>query len=484
MKGSFGKVLLALVALLGLSLTSCEGFDWGAAVNGGINIISGLNEAGACETYDAELKAEIAAEGRLMSDEEFLQFSDAFGDEKAFSMALVLNEDLVNRMFAAATEWNYSLNLIAFSIKAQLPRIRVQGSSSEGGEECMKHYKNCMIFDIPIEGSILGVGDVGINVSFSLPITDEIQACDQVDEETGETYQTLCTQVYADLRGADLLRLAATAGGKTIALMDEVKTPLITGLKMYFAQELGLVRLFQVQAWEVGEHKVKLIAGVPKINDTYHTLTFGMYTNMIMSLEHSVAWDETFPDDAELALHIHPELIRALIARMLHEGEVPRSVDLSDAAESAGEDTTNTGSGFDITLRSMNNDLWANPEYFNTGFRLWQTKADSMCGWMDIWSGLKVEISDKHFKFKLAEDIQVVDARGVGKLAGVLLNSLAQTDFFKEMLRYAEVTVNFDEIGVGDSKQSNPAKIDMSAKTFQFNIDGNGISLYLNVGDF
>ncbi|MFA5625529.1 MAG: hypothetical protein WC966_10830 [Bradymonadales bacterium] len=397
---------------------------------------------GDCASLQQQLNDAKAREGALY---------DSIQTEGAFSMALVFNQETVNKMFRAATEWKYEADLGIASIVVQLPLIQL-----EGVNDC----KDCVIFDIPLTAKIMGLGTLDASAAFAFPIESR-------------TFGTEKTAIYANLRDAKILKLAAN--GRE---MPQIAIQPITELlKIYLRDQLGLVHLFDVAAWELGDNNVKLLAGAPRVNSKERTLTFGMYSNLIMSLSTSVQWDEHFPPDAEMALHIHPELIRAIIARMLHEGHIDRNVQLVGDGSAGSE--TSASSGFSVTMGSMNADVFPAGDYFNMGFRLWKT--DTGCGYMDIAAGIKLSVSDEKFTFGIG-DIKVVGSAGSGTLYAVLINTLTSTPFFQQVLSFSNITVNFNEISV-PTDDGGMRKAPMGSQKFILSLSGDGISLYLNFLD-
>lgn len=394
-----------------------------------------------CNAMQQQYDAAKAREGQL---------NEQIPTDGAFAMALVFNQETVNKMFKAASSWNYNVNLGVASVVAQLPRLIVGG----GNSRC----PDCLVVDIPIEASIIAAGTFNASVAFQFPVESRTIGVEK-------------TEIYLDLKRAEFLKVEAMGA----SIPSYVLQPIQDGLKIALSQQLGTVHLFDVAAWEIGDNKVKLLAGAPKINAAEHTLSFGMYSNLIMALESSVYWDEAFPSDAEIGLHIHPELIRSIIARMMAEGHIDRTVQLTGDPSTTGS----TSSGFGVTLAQLNSNVFPLGEYFNMGFRLWKT--DSGCGYIDLAAGIKLSISDEKFTFGIG-DIKAVGSAGSGTLYAMIINTLTSTPFFQQVLSFANITVNFNEISM-PSQGGGMEKTRMGSQKFILSLNGNGISLYLNFLD-
>jgi len=425
--------------------------------------LSGCDEfsallGGSCESYASQYTTAVASEGALVDR------IDPTGD---FSMAMVLNATAINKLFAAATSWKYTLDMTVIAFDIQLPTIQVGGCRAPDYKYTFpEDVLNCLTFDIPLTGKIVGQ-TVGIETKFGIPVDADIIGTEK-------------TRLFVNLEQAQLLKLNFKLGSYTLGL-DYILPLIEDALKYFLRNELKRVHLFDIAAWEIGNRQIRMLAGSPRVNEQEGTLMFGMYSNLLFAQSTSVRWEEAFPKDAEIGFHIHPDLIRGLIARMMYEGHVTRTLSES---ESGSNDVL---SGVKITMANMAQDypqnilLGYDPDfqrYFTMAFRLWNMTA--FCGYMDILAGLHISLSDQAFSIGIG-NVKAGKAAGAMTLAASLLSVVTSSQFFADVLSYANYSINFDEITVPDGNSTRKAKMD--ARKVQFNLDGNGISLYLNFLD-
>ncbi|MCL2326850.1 MAG: hypothetical protein FWC40_10210 [Proteobacteria bacterium] len=440
----------AAVSALGLSLFL-----------GGCEFLDGLG--GSCQTFAADHEKAVLSEGALVTQ------IDTSGD---FSMAMVLNATAINKLFRAAAEktWNYSIGVSGFSVPIPFPVIQVGGCRSTGFiyQYPEAELANCLTFDFPVGVNVLG-SYYGVAVKFGVPFVAVLDG-------------TVRTRMYIDLGQAQLLKLDGTAGGSSGSVPGFILQGIELGVKELFSKELKRrVHLFDIAAWEIGDRQIKMLAGSPRVNEQEGTLMFGMYSNLLFAQSTSVRWEEAFPSDAEIGFHIHPDLIRGLIARMMYEGHVARTLSTNEA----GSD--DMLSGVKITMANMAQEypqdilLALDPDfqkYFTMAFRFWNTTA--FCGYMDILAGLHISLSNQAFNIGIG-NITTGHSAGAMRLVSGLVSIVTQSQFFADVVSYANYSINFDEITVPDGNGTRKAKMD--AKKFQFSLDGNGISLYLNFLD-
>lgn len=451
---NFKALLLTLLLTLSMTATGCiEDF---------MNLVSTPE---ACQNFEIEYQRSVNDEGKLL---------DTINPVGDFSMALVLNARSINKLFKAATVWNYNLDLGLGSLKLQLPTIQVGGCRPNGNVflyEYSGNIDNCLTMTIPAEGSIIGVGQIGASITFGVPVEAVI-------------YGTQKSSINIDLKRAQLLNISGKAGGSGGSLNTLVVQGIETAVKLLFADKLTTVNLFDIQAWEIGDKQIKMLAGGPRVNEAKGTLILGMYSNLYYTKTATVEADADFPPDAEIGIHIHPDLIRGLIARMMYEGHINRETQLGAADETGA----GSGGGFKITLVNMGKDypqdalLALDPnfkKYFTLGLRVWKTDAN-FCGYMDLLAGIQMSISDQHFSVGLG-NIRAGKTGGAMTLFTSIINTIVETPFFKQVLNYTNISINFDEINVGNGATSRKAA--MESKHIELNLNGNGISLFLNFLD-
>ncbi len=461
------KFLLALgfSALALTSLSSCdldsliEGdeFTQCLGINSGMDILSGLvntsMDAQNCPRFESQYQQTIAEEGRLLTLEEVKGMVDRDAD---FAMALSLNATGIKKLFESSVSWAKDFPVI----------IDVGGCRDYGNQS-----RNCLAFGFRING---------YDVTFGVPITSTIKR-DGQDGGVGDR-----TSVFADLSKAQIIHLTGNS------LLDiGLETVILQVFKPYMKE----YHMFDIAAWNIGNGDVKLFAGAPKVqvdNATgYKALEFGMYSNLYHSQHDAVNFARSMPQDAEVGLHIHPDLIRNIIGRMMTEvnagtGEtyVTRSVVVGEDAVGVGATGSFHVSMTDMTkypqaLLSSCSSEWR--DFLTFGFRLWST--ESFCGYMDLLAGLKISLDQNRFNIALG-NIHGGYSDGAMSLTNGIFNAFTTSDFFKQMMSYVNFSINFNELTVSDlSSENKMRKASMNGSTFRFDIDGSGISLYLNFVD-
>ena len=454
---------IALAALSLTSLTSCDLDE--KTVNDIIGIVDGVIKCSAedvCTQAQEGLTKAINEEGMLASK------IDTEGD---YSMALTLNAAGINKLFRASSDWAYD------SVGVGVPTLQVGGCrkqttsiiSALGLSAYKGNIDQCIAVEIPLKINKLGM-NLNVSATFGAPVVAKLR------EGDGKT------DIYLDLSQAQLIDAqydGSNLGGLASSLITE-------GIHLLLDDYLKAVHLFEIQAWEFGDNGIKMFAGAPRVNEAMGTLTFGMYSNIKFAQSGSVDWayEASFPSDAELGLHIHPDLIRGLLARLMYSHHIESNVDFGTAPEGAAT------SKFTVTMANMATDydqawLLANvPEYadfFTFGFRMWST--ENVCGFMDLLAGLSINIDDNQFKIK-AGNVHAGNADGCMQVAAGVTSLITDTQFFKDLMDKAEFTINFNEIEIEDKNaETGRRKAAMGSNKFEFKANGTGISLFLNFLD-
>ena len=460
------KVLLALgfsaAALTSLascdldSITQGDEFTQCLGINNANDILTGLvnvsMDATNCPRFENLYQETIKKEGELLSMEEVQYMVDHDGE---FAMALSLNATGIKKLFESSVSWAKD-----FPVTIDVGGCRDYGDQS----------KNCLAFGFNISG---------YKATFGVPIVSEIKKDGQ--DGVGDR-----TSIFADLSKAQIIHLT---GNSITDIIAEQAVHLV------FDQYLKEYHMFDIAAWEIGNNDVKLFAGAPKVSTDgatgYKALEFGMYSNLFFSQKGSVNIARNMPQDAEVGLHIHPDLIRSIIGRMMTEKKgdteetyITRNVVLDESATSQS-----TQGGFHVSMTDMTqypqaqlmtcSSEWR--DYFTFGFRLWST--DSFCGYMDLLAGLKIKLTQNNFEIGVG-NIHGGYSDGAMSLTNGVLNSIVTTDFFKQMMSYVNVSINFNELTVTDQNSATGMrKASMDGSTFELDVNGSGISLYLNFAD-
>lgn len=460
------NVLLALatIAVSAISLTSLTSCDLDEkTVNDIVGIVDGVIKCSAedvCTQAQQGLTKAINEEGML---------AEHINTDGDYSMALTLNATGINKLFQASSDWTYD------SVGVGIPVLHVGGCrkqttsiiSSLGLSAYKGNIDQCIAVEIPLK-----IKSINLNVSatFGAPVIAKL------NESAGKT------DIYLDLSQAQLID-AQYDGSSLGALASSLITE---GIHLVLDDYLKSVHLFEIQAWELGDNGIKMFAGAPRVNEAMGTLTFGMYSNIKFAQSGSVDWayEASFPSDAELGLHIHPDLIRGLLARLMYSHNIETDVDFGAAPEGLAT------SKFTVTMANMAaeyDQAWLlshvpnYADFFTFGFRMWST--ENVCGYMDLLAGLQIVINDDMFKIK-AGNVAAGNADGCMQVVGGVTSLITDTDFFKQLMDKAEITFNFNEIEVKDDKaEGGLRKAKMGSNKFEFKTDGTGISLFLNFLD-
>lgn len=444
----------------GDEFTQCMGINNAADIIGGA--LDASQDSVNCPKFKTQYDTAVANEGKL---------TNTINPSGDYSMALTLNGDGIQKLFDAATDWSDTFR----------PIIGIGGCRTKKSDG--SYYDDIFGSDLDVDNCLTFGFQVNVSGVFSgkavfgVPITDKIDA-----------NQTK-TSIFADLSKAQIIQLCQGTSctvGAANALIEK-------GIKIVLSDYLKRVHLFDIAAWQIGNNDIKLLAGAPRVQADqatgYKVVEFGMYSNLFFSETSTINLARDMPQDAEVGLHIHPELIRAIIARMMTETKgASNETYITRDVELATSSTSSSSGGFHVTMADLsrypNERLYACSsdwrDYFTFGFRLWST--DSFCGYMDLLAGMKFEITDSKFEIGLG-NIHGGYSDGAMSIVSGALNSITSTDFFKELLNYTNISVNFNEMSVSRAGSGQPEKTQMGADHFQLDIDGSGINLYLNFLD-
>jgi hypothetical protein len=124
-------------------------------------------------------------------------------------------------------------------------------------------------------------------------------------------------------------------------------------------------------------------------------------------------------------------------------------------------------------------------KYFTVGLRFWML--DNACGYADLLAGLNLTASESRFTMSFG-NVQVGKSEGVGSAFKIVFNTFKETQTFKDILNFAELSFNYDQFKVPTQKDNEEASttkvaVKPASDKVSFNVDGNGISLYLNFVD-
>ena len=486
-----------IAALAFTSLSSCDeaSMNYFFASLSSQNIVEMLDASNGCPNLQTELNKALEEEGELISIQELKEGIE--NNTAGFSMALLLNKSGVNKLFAKATDWSkFTFGTSGVNVSLKLPTINLdgcprdiltalytdlQGNNYYTSQIRERNEISCITMDLPISVSYL-VGEYEFSASVGLPIYGMIKGD---DESIPEDYaKGLRTSIFADLKHAQMINLSL--GDLNPLYTKIIQNAINLAWQHFVSKEFRNYALFDVGAWEVGNKEIKMIAGAPIVNSDSKTIQLGMYSNIVSANNSRTAIDYAFPDNADIGLNIHPDLIRGLIARMMREKHIKNNV----TADSMDLVVTMPNIADEYPEADMLKYDWYNEDpqgwgkYFSLAFRLWNDSHNMSCGFIDMIAGLNAEITENKFEIGIG-NIHAGKASGGLSLVASAVNAVTQSEFFQGVLDYTKISFNYNELEFSgkqnDETASNMEKQPMGA--MKFTIDGNGISLFLNFMD-
>lgn len=396
-----------------------------------------------CASYTDEYQAELSASGQLAA-----RIPSGTGDA---AMALVLSQDALNRLFreladVALPELAQSADVggipLGLSIRPALPLLQI------GSADCV----DCLDARVPFDlGLVLGGLDLPRGsgaLSVRLPVGME-----PVDARR--------TAFVARFQSAEVLQLELDLPSRVSGAFEAVEPIVSRALTALLQSRFEDVEIATLDSWEIGRGEVLLAARGPVVDHAAGTVTLALQSNLPVARGSQAPAASTLPPGAELGVVIHPALLGAMGRRMLFEGEIPQAYDAQGNAVADGSTR--------FTLASVGSD---ESGLLRARSTLWQS--DGLCGAADVSASIGVSAGPRGVTLALG-DVEVSNGRGSGRLlehaddlAGSYLDALLET---------LSVTINYDAILAGE--RGTPAEVE----TFQLNVDGRGISLYLDLVD-
>lgn len=419
-------------------LASCSGFTLS-------DVTDVLGSPAQCTEYDDEHAETLLASGQLL---------EAVPETtEAYAMALVLNSDAVNNLFQKLSDTNLpelteSTSVlgqnVGVAVQPEIPLLQIGGNS-----DC----PDCFTANIPFDvGLVLGRMDLPRGAG-DITVQMPVGMVPEGDEQTA---------LIAAFQDIEITNLNIELGNGVAQNVFNTVEPIITTLLTdYLQTRFQDARIATFNSWVIGAGDVLLAGRGPFVNTDAGTVTIAMQSNLITDSPVTVESQEVLPEGADIGISIHPQLLSSMARRMLFEGVIPQTYDESGEADSNGT--------MKMTLSAIDSD----PDgLLQVGSTLWRT--GSFCGTADLNAALGFQATSQGISFAL-DNVEITNTRGTGQileaadqLAGGFIDSLVST---------LEVTVNYDQVFGGEAGQQS----DM--ETFQANIDGRGVSLFLNVLD-
>ena len=455
-----------------------------------------------CKNVDSQYQNAVQNEGELLSNDE-LKAGMANGSVK-YPMAVSLNESGINKLLRSATDWDYSYAIgEGTTITLGFPTIHLDGcpvdmlSTLQTELQADANYYNlyyapqiranneisCITMEMPFE--LHGVLSQGtITASVNLPVYTTTKGNDPGKPE--EYAKGVRTVLFVDLKHAHILSFNSS--------VSMIESLLNTAWKYLVSNQFKNFALFDIGAWAVGNKNIKLIAGVPTIKADSRTIQFGVYSNLVWAKNSATTIDDALPDNADIGLNIHPNLIRGILARMMRETKETSddtyiATTLEDAEAGLNYKFTMVDWNEEYPQEQLLNYDWYKQnqanwgKYFSFAFRLWSNS--SPCGYTDLISGLNAEIGASKKISIIIGNMNAGKSNGGPVMNATIMNMLTNTQFFRDILSYTAISFNFNEIGVPSRKddEDGSSMVNAQMETISLTVDGNGISMFNKFSD-
>lgn len=427
---------LAIAALAPATLVSCD--DVGSVFNGD------------CTAYATSYDADLAKSGELAPS------IPTTPDN--FPMALVLNTRAVNMLFqnladAALPELSESIDIpilgaLTVAIQPEIPLFAIGGDAS---------CPTCFAADVPFN---IGVGfnnDNPSTVGATLGVQMPVAMMPEDDRKTS---------LVASFQTLSVTRLEFESSSGPFAdfanQIEDVTTSLLTG---YLQSRFEDARIASFDSWAIGQGEVLLAGRGPFVFPEQGTVMIAMQSNLKIDDGTTLEQQSQLADGADIGFVFHPNLLLSMSRRMHYEGVIPQNYDQEGNALTSNA----TGDAALVSLQSMRT---TDDNLLNVGARLFRT--NNLCGTADLTANLGLTVEPGTFAFTV-QDVDITDGQGIGSL--FTNDAWGASGFVDSLVETLDFTVNYDQVFGGEqAEQPTMAPI-------QFNIDGRGLSVFLNVVD-
>jgi hypothetical protein len=444
-KSQSSKVLLLLI--LSTMLFSCKELEKALSQD--------------CNQTKKDYQAAISQEGELAT---------TIKEDGPFPMALIFSQDSVNQMFAAVADndivplgslgavfgvGGFDVDLV---VDPDLPLIQFESVA-----DCETCISLEMSFGLAfkIEGESVG-GAGTAKCRFPLALKSEAF---EYTSFIGEFNNAVCTKIDIDVTGSLDVGIPGLdiSVNELIDLAEPAVKDVVNGV---LQNDFSETELFKLESWKIGKGDVRLLARGPILNAEQKTLTLGIHTNLVRPLDQTVALEPSLPEGADVGMQFHPELVQAMIQRMLSEGTMSRSYDESGNQASSG-------GLFEVSFTTLEQSE-LEPGLLTAGFTVWRTDG-FLCGSSEFLVDLGVSISDGNIALE-AKNLRAGNTTGAfGQLVSTIENWIGG-QFIDDMINISQLTFNYRELNLPNDKKAS-----MSAETFRLEIGGNGFNIFLNL---
>ncbi len=398
---------------------------------------------GECEPYEQEWEAALHAGGALLPT-----IPDTAQD---FAMAMMLNTNAVNELFRRLDDNEFpvlseSVDIlgltVTLSVQPDIPLLAIGGNAN-----CPECFSAEFEFfnQVDIEGWVVpgGSGTIGVQMPVGmLPIDD---------------HQTSFVAFFQSLEVTDL---DVDFGDDSVNTfygyyLEPVVTTLLTE---YIQWRLADQPIATFDSWAIGQGDVLLAPRGPYIYPEFDTMILAMQTNLDMDIQTPLEDQLSLPEDADVGLVFHPELIVAMAKRMNYENVIPQGYDESGNATEGGP--------LRLTIESMTSDDLG---LLRTESKLWFV--EDLCGTATMAASMEMTVDSSSFTFGVT-DFEISEGDGIGLVLSE--NDWLISGMMNALLDTMRITVNYDQVFGGEAG----TQPEMDPVTFTIN--GRGVQLYFN----
>lgn len=372
-----------------------------------------------------------------------------------FPMGLVINTRALNYLFAKLSDSNLPELTESFNVLGQRITLKLAPSipllQIGGNQSCPECLTAAVPFGVGVginnPNPPLGAGTMRVQMPVGMVPVDNRR-----------------TSLVADFSGLTVLGIDVDVPGNLPAnILSEAERIASNALGTFLRNRFQSARIATFDSWALGRGDVLLAGRGPFLYPEQGTMLIAMQSNLPLAESPSLEVTTALPAGADFGFVFHPSLLLSLTQRMNWEGVVANGVDDAGDAVANADAASNR-----VTLETMG--LSADQSLLRVGATLWRTS--SFCGTADLAASMGLTIEADRFAFRVT-DVQITGGEGFGSL--ISQDNWATGSFIRSLTQTLDITINYDAF-VGGEAEAEP-----EMGPLQFNIDGRGITLYLNL---
>lgn len=368
-------------------------------------------------------------------DHQFLSadvFQSKLQNGNEYPMAIALSASGFEHILRNAIDWK-TLN----------PRVDFSGCKTHANANTYDDFltqNNCVAIHFSTS-----VQETPLQATLGVPMTIETHDAD--DTNPGRT------TLYADLLNSKILDISSQ---NPEISHDDVKTAIKTDLGDAWQR----IAMLDIADWEIGNKDIQRTVLPPKVYADSGILEIGILTNLD-SAPLQIDHNNTFSGD--LALYIQPDLVRAVVGRMMTEIDPDTQQtyisDAFSAIETSSERLMITpaqyGSDLQQKFAACSNEDQKWYEIVTLAFRFWSLDGD--CGYIDQFFDFRF-VSEESFKTELHR-FEEGESDGAMDAFRAILTVLAMPKtpaFLIQLLHYTDFSLYFDQLFVHEESSPQP----------------------------